>query len=686
MYAAPPRNLTARRQVLTLPGVEKGVTVTSAALARRPVALERTGVARVFGPVALFALVTYLGFAGGGYDVVSRGEVGIALWWGVILAALLGILSLARVDRVALVALGLLAAFVLWCALSLSWTESHERTLVEVGRVATYLAMLALVVALRRHATAQGMLIAFAAAVTVIAAAAVGSRVHPSWFPANETPAFLPGASSRLSYPLNYWNALAALMGLGMPALLAIASAARSVLTRAAAAAAIPCVALCAYLTLSRGGVLEIGTGVVVFLALTSGRVRALAYALPGAAAAAIAIGAVTHRQALSDGLTDATARQQGDEVLAILIAVAVGAALVQAAIALLEPRLIPARSRRRRRRSDAATVGAVGALAVVAAAIVIALSSGFVADRWDEFKANGVSAQSTGNGPPASAPVASRLGSASGEGRYQFWSSALDALDVQPVHGIGPGTFEFWWARHAGFFSFVHDAHSLYFQTLAETGLVGFALLVGFLLTVLAGGARGTLRAPPTFRPWLAAATAGCFAFAVAAAFDWVWQVGVIPIAFMALAGVALIGARPPRAAQRRAWDVAGRALTVIAGLAAVAAIAVPVAMTSKLRESRRDAARGDLAGALDAAASARRIESGAATVRLQEAVVAEASGDQPLALARAGDAVDAEPTNWRTWMLLSRVQAAGGQSKAAVRSFERARSLNPQSPVFLR
>ena len=47
----------------------------------------------------------------------------------------------------------------------------------------------------------------------------------------------------------------------------------------------------------------------------------------------------------------------------------------------------------------------------------------------------------------PATAST-QRFESASGNGRYQYWQSALDANATDPLKGIGPGTFEFWWAR----------------------------------------------------------------------------------------------------------------------------------------------------------------------------------------------------------------------------------------------
>lgn len=84
------------------------------------------------------ALVAYLGLRGGGYDTVVRSEVGIADWWIVLLGAAAAVLPVARLGAPAWVGLGLLAAFAVWTGLSLGWTESDERTVAELGKLAAY--------------------------------------------------------------------------------------------------------------------------------------------------------------------------------------------------------------------------------------------------------------------------------------------------------------------------------------------------------------------------------------------------------------------------------------------------------------------------------------------------------------------------------------------------------------------
>ena len=168
--------------------------------------------------------------------------------------------------------------------------------------------MLVLAIALQGRTAARHTINGLACAIGLVTLLAVLSRLHPQWFPANDHLEFLGAGSARkLSYPLNYWNALAAFAAIGVPLLLAVALAARTLAGQALAAAALPVAALCVYLTISRGGALALVVGIVVFL-----RVRPAA---PGrdrhAARRRRRLGdprlaAASQRDALQDGVVDA--------------------------------------------------------------------------------------------------------------------------------------------------------------------------------------------------------------------------------------------------------------------------------------------------------------------------------------------------------------------------------------------
>src|SRR6476659_10173417 len=81
------------------------------------------------------ALVGYLAFANGGYDTVVRGQVGIAVWWIVLLGALVGVLP-GRVPPAGWVGVGLVTALTAFVLLSTAWSESVERTMADVAKFA----------------------------------------------------------------------------------------------------------------------------------------------------------------------------------------------------------------------------------------------------------------------------------------------------------------------------------------------------------------------------------------------------------------------------------------------------------------------------------------------------------------------------------------------------------------------
>ena len=622
-----------------------------------------------------FASVAYLGLEGGGYDPLVNDQVGIAAWWALLATVLVGALPRRRFGRPAWIALGLFAAFVVWTGLSLGWTESIDRTSADLARVGGYLGIFALAVFSRGRGESQRVIGAVASAIVLVAVVGLLSRLHPAWFSAATRTAGFVTDSERLSYPINYWNGLAGLIAIGLPLLLQLATGARSVLTRALAAAALPAMMLTIFFTLSRGGIAAAILAVAIFVALTSDRLPKILTLLVAGAGGAILIAAVDSRDALQHGLLNGAARQQGSEMLWIVLAVCAVVGLAQAALS--SARVAAGRpgwTRVPQRRSLVATVAA--ALVLLIAALALG-APGRVSHGWDEFKRGG----GAGSG-------AGRLGSVAGQSRYQLWSAAVRENRTKPLTGTGSGTFEFWWLRDGDTDETVRDTHSLYLQTLGELGIVGLVLIVAFLIAVLLGGGRLLLTASARSRPRYAAALAGFLAFCITAVFDWMWQIPALAVAMLLLASVLVMPARraEPEAEDRPRLSLVSRLAVGAVALAAIAAIAIPLATTSLLRESEADARSGDLSAALNDAHSAQNVQPDAAGPRLQEALVLEAGGQLPAAAAAAEAATERESTNWRTWLVLSRVEAERGRAGAAVRAYDEARALNPRSELFAR
>jgi hypothetical protein len=633
--------------------------------------------------------VLYLGIDGGGYDIVVRNQVGVVLWWIVLIGAAWGVLPFTRLTRSAWAGLAVFGAFVAWTAVASTWSLSSERSLDELSRVSCYLAVPLLGVSIYRDRTQaiRQTVNAVGTAVVVIAGLALTSRLVPGAFPASHvTGTFLVGVRARLSWPLNYWNGLAALIALGLPLVLSIATSARTLRAQAAAAAALPLLGLCSYLTFSRGGAIAAVIALLAFIALSPDRLAKLATILVAAAGSAVLIAGAIHRTAVEHGLTNHLAAKQGSQLIVVIALVCGAVALAQAGIGLAARHGTLPRSLR---------VSPSHARALFAGAILVAVVAALAAGApsrlshaWSDFKHQ----RTVGVVSP------SRFGSTAGNGRYQMWRVAVNTTSAHRLDGSGPGTFQLLWEPRAPFYTYVVNAHSLYFETLAELGVVGLGLLIGFISLVLISAGRLVNRSHDDVRVRAAAAAAALLAFAVSAFADWVWQLPVLPVAFLLIAGGVFAPAQKrslarPMAQEPRPTDadsgiyrpsIGLRAGLVVLAVACLVAIGVPLATTAAVRKSQAAVLAGAPSAALGDAQSAVRIEPGAVSAQLQVALVFELERNLPGAVQAATTATRDEPQNWSTWLILSRLEAEAGHAQASVAAYRRARSLNPRSPLF--
>jgi hypothetical protein len=361
--------------------------------------------------------------------------------------------------------------------------------------------------------------------------------------------------------------------------------------------------------------------------------------------------------------------------MLAVAILAALGTGLVQVGLTLAARRLRRPRWLRFSRRG-ALAVGYILATAVVIA-IAIVIATGTAHHLWNEFKQPN---------PPKATSTYSRLLSISGSHRYQYWQVAIDAFKTSRLKGVGPGTFQFYWAQHQTLGEFVRNAHSLWIETLAETGIVGLVLLIGFFLFALIAGGSRSVGLPLELRLPVATAVAGVAAFCAAAAFDWVWQIGVMPLIAVLLVAVALGPVHHREKRPSAPWSRFDpiRIALALGALIGLWAIIVPLSSTIAVRSSQSAATAGRFSAALADAATAQRIEPGAASPRLQRALILERLGDIRGATQAIGEALDRESTNWQIWLVASRIATEAGRPRLALAYYQRARSLNPTSPIF--
>ena len=628
--------------------------------------------------ILALALSVYLALTGGGYDIVARSEIGLVVWWFLLLGILIGALPRAQVPRAAWIAVALLAGFLVWTWIGLSWTTSHERTLAQVCRLSTYLGVLLIGLCVVREHNVRALIAGLACGIAVVSFVAVLSKLTPSLFPANTAASFY--ATARLSYPFDYADGVGEYAALGIPLVLLMATGARSLLVRALGAAMLLPVLLCLAMTVSRGGILAAAVGGIAFLALVPDRIPRLpSFAVSGAGIGVLML-ALLHRPALRDSLAVAPAAQR-HSMLIILCAVMAGVAAAQVILQLAmrhfaRPRWLQV-SRRGAQRVSAAILVAV--LAVVA----VGVGGGTAGRLWSQFKQWQ---------PAKSTNQYNRLLSVAGSHRYQYWQVAWRAFTSSPLHGIGPGTYRYYWEAHTtpAHAEFILNAHSLWFETLAETGIVGWALLAGFFAAVVWFGIVRSLRsAGAAERAVIATCTAAVLAFMAAASFDWIWQIGVVPMVMMLLAAGTFTAspeaAVKPAASGPRAWWAISRRLIFAAGaLLAMALIAVPLISTIEVRASQAAARTGRLKRALADANVAASVEPGAASPYLQRALVFEQAGDTNAAAREIMAAIAREPVNYVLWLTAERIQTELDHPRQALADYRRARTLYPTSTVF--
>jgi len=136
--------------------------------------------------------------------------------------------------------------------------------------------------------------------------------------------------------------------------------------------------------------------------------------------------------------------------------------------------------------------------------------------------------------------PVWLALARTSGLGdRPEYWRVAAADARAYPLGGSGAGSFDDYWYRHATIQAGVQDAHSLYLETLAELGLLGFVLLLGVLVPPLLAACRA--RSDPN----AAIAAAGYITFLIHAGLDWDWEMPATTLTGLACAAALLVSAR---------------------------------------------------------------------------------------------------------------------------------------------
>jgi hypothetical protein len=644
----------------------EAVQINSASRQSSGLAAARRAPLESVGWVALVLLapaaLLYLSFNAGGYFPSAPGFVAIVLAQALVLRTTLAARPFEGFDRtlaVPLLGLTLYAAFQL---ASVLWAHATAHALDSFSRTLLYVLALVLFGSVRYTRERIGWLLrAVVAGLAVVCLVGLISRVLPHTWPTAGS--FF---ANRLNYPLTYWNAE------GMVAAIVLilgfhltADRVEHWSVRVLAAAVLPAIAATLLLTFSRGATGAAVIGLLAYFLLT--RFSTLPTALLAVGVPiAIALRSAWDATALAGNHpTDPLAISQGHHVAATVAACMVGAGALRAVLLLADRQIAGmALVRTPPRRAVRLGVG-VGTGVVVLAIALAAGAGGFAHRQYDKFV--------HGTNEPHITQIRDRLTDPANDGRLPLWRAALDIYDTQKLRGTGAGTYQQHYPRYRTAPGYVVDAHSLYLQSLAELGVVGFVLILIVVLGIL-GGLASRIRGPD--RALYAALFAVSLAWAVHQAFDWDWQMPAVTLGVFILAGLAL--ARPDDGKVGLSGLPTGRVLVALGWL--VLAVCPLLVSTSygRLQRSGQELKQGECASAKQEALSSLSLSAKRPQAYSIIGVCDLELGFAQSAVPAMTQAAALEPGSWEAqfWLAVARA-AAGIDPHAAI---HRAIELNPR------
>jgi hypothetical protein len=496
---------------------------------------------------SVFVATTALAAANGGYFPTSWGWSGLALFWAA--AAALILRTTARIGRMELGFLGLVTALVAWTWLSSFWSIDLSSSVLEGQRGLVLIGAVVAVLALAPARLVRPLLGAVLAATTLDCAYALATRLFPGRIGSYDSLAVY-----RLNTPIGYWNGLGVFAAIAAVVALGFAARGTRPVTRALAAASLLVLVPTMYFTFSRGAWLALFAGLIVLFALDLRRLQLAAVSICVLPWPALAVLLASRYSALTrQSSVLPQAAHDGHRLALALLLFAVLAAASAMLAQLVERNFTFGRT------------GRVAFAAVLVAAVLIAIGVGIVRygspptiarKAYDSFT-------STAKG---SNNLNARLFSLSSSGRTELWHVAWLEVKAHPVVGGGAGSYARYYLVHRTNTQQVQDAHSLYLETLAELGPVGFALLLGALALPLVAAVR--MRRHPLV-PVACAAYAVYLVHAIA---DWDWELAGVTLAALLCGMACLLAAREEHEPAALSTRVRVGAGVTVAALGAVA------------------------------------------------------------------------------------------------------------------
>jgi O-Antigen ligase len=629
------------------------------------------------------AILSVIAFAAGGGLTLSRMttvEIALTLGTGVVVVGAI-LLTPAGRRVFGLWPMALLLAFAALSALSVVWSVQPDDSWQDAGRMLAYSGVFGASVMLARAFPERwaAMLGGVALAAFVVCGYALLTKVFPE---GGDTYA-------RLQQPYGYWNATGLTAAMGVIACLWLGGRrAGHALVSALSYPATGVLLVTLMLAYSRGALVALAVGLVLWFWVVPLRLRGAAVLLTGALGAAVAVGWTFSQHALNtDNLPLAERVDAGHQLGVLLAALVVVLSIAGATIGF----------RTARRPPSAASRHTTGALLLTLIALAIVGFAGVLATSQRGLFGSISHGVSSLADPHAKVPpnTPSRL-TAIGSVRARYWNEALKIFQAHPALGAGAAGYETARLRYRTETLDVKHAHGYVVQTLSDLGLVGLALTLALLAAWLAAAGAATrpfqrrisgwrwVRAPTPYTPeriGLLSMLCLVVVFGAHSFMDWTWYVP--GDACVALLCAGWLAGRGPLAA-RAAAGSSDRPATS-------AAPAQPLASPAEDRPRRRLALRDIGTERIVIAAAVLIVTLLAAWAQWQpersadasdQALSALAARDQNGALRAAQSAVDEDPLSAQALLTLSAVQQATGRVTLARTTLQRAVKLQPSNP----